>query len=87
MDSSPSAYAKYVALAATVYFGWRFLAQRARRGGRPLPPGPAPLPFLGNIRDLPAKHEWLTYAEWTKQYGAGPLLVLAETLRLIQMRT
>lgn len=34
-----------------------------------LPPGPKPVPVLGNIRDLTAKELWLPAAEWAKQYG------------------
>lgn len=41
-----------------------------RRGGLPLPPGPRGfLPFVGNIGSMPADYQWLTYAEWAKQYG------------------
>ncbi|KAJ6595531.1 cytochrome P450 [Mycena vulgaris] len=35
----------------------------------PLPPGPRPLPFLGNLLDWPAQSGWLKFAEWTKKYG------------------
>ncbi|OCH93180.1 cytochrome P450 [Obba rivulosa] len=35
----------------------------------PLPPGPSPLPFIGNVRDIPPSHEWITYAKWAKTYG------------------
>ncbi|KAF5381704.1 hypothetical protein D9615_005603 [Tricholomella constricta] len=34
-----------------------------------LPPGPKPVPVLGNVRDLTAKELWLPAAEWAKQYG------------------
>ncbi|RDB30081.1 hypothetical protein Hypma_013902 [Hypsizygus marmoreus] len=34
-----------------------------------LPPGPKPVPVLGNIRDLTAKELWLPATEWGKQYG------------------
>ncbi|OCH90228.1 CyP450 monooxygenase [Obba rivulosa] len=35
----------------------------------PLPPGPKPLPLVGNILDIPTAYQWLTYAEWSKTYG------------------
>lgn len=33
------------------------------------PPGPKPLPLVGNVTDLPTSFEWETFAEWAKQYG------------------
>ncbi|KAF9228060.1 cytochrome P450 [Gyrodon lividus] len=34
-----------------------------------LPPGPKPLPFLGNILDVDLERPWLTYSVWRKKYG------------------
>ncbi len=33
------------------------------------PPGPKPLPLVGNVKDFPTSFEWETFAEWAKQYG------------------
>jgi hypothetical protein len=32
------------------------------------PPGPTPIPFLGNIFDIPVDEPWLKYNEWAKKY-------------------
>ncbi|KAG2152780.1 cytochrome P450 [Suillus clintonianus] len=40
-----------------------------KSAGLPLPPGPRPLPFLGNIFDIDMVHPWRTYSEWKKRYG------------------
>ncbi|EMD40157.1 hypothetical protein CERSUDRAFT_151145 [Gelatoporia subvermispora B] len=34
----------------------------------PLPPGPKPLPFIGNALDVPAHLAWRTYAKWRDTY-------------------
>ena len=35
----------------------------------PVPPGPKPVPVLGNLFDLTAKELWLRVTGWSKQYG------------------
>ena len=34
-----------------------------------LPPGPKGLPLVGNLCDMPAEKEWLTFARWGEKYG------------------
>ncbi|KAJ7053961.1 cytochrome P450 [Mycena amicta] len=44
-------------------------AWRENPSSLPYPPGPRPLPLLGNIRQFPSSFPWLTYQEWGRQYG------------------
>ncbi|KAK3951817.1 cytochrome P450 2E1 [Pseudoneurospora amorphoporcata] len=42
--------------------------KRLPAGVRPLP-GPANLPFIGRVHDVPEKGSWLKFYEWSKVYG------------------
>lgn len=48
-----------------------FLAIRIyrRRGRLPYPPGPRPLPLVGNLFDIPKEFSWLSYAQLSKKHG------------------
>lgn len=46
---------------------WNHLSHKGK--GIPYPPGPKPLPFLGNILDYPIDYSWLTLDRYAKQYG------------------
>ena len=40
-----------------------------RRRGLPYPPGPRPLPLIGNLLDIPKEYSWLTYTHLSKVHG------------------
>jgi len=40
-----------------------------RRRGLPYPPGPRPLPLIGNLFDIPKEFSWLEYTQMSKKYG------------------
>lgn len=39
-----------------------------------LPPGPTPLPLIGNLHQIPKQGQWLKFTEWGKEYG--PIMYL-----------
>ncbi|KAG8877873.1 hypothetical protein FRB97_002944 [Tulasnella sp. 331] len=39
------------------------------RGALPHPPGPPGEFIIGNLRQMPLSHAWLTFAEWGRKYG------------------
>ena len=45
-----------------------------RRRGLPYPPGPRPLPIIGNVLDIPKQFSWLAYCKFSETYGT-PLIL------------
>lgn len=58
-----------VALAGVLFFIGGEQKEKNKYAHLPLPPGPRPLPLLGNALDLPQSQEFVTYHEWSKIYG------------------
>jgi hypothetical protein len=60
-----------LALAAVIAGLTQYLYRRLKPFHRrlPLPPGPKPLPLLGNLFDIPASRDYEIYTEWGKDYG------------------
>ncbi|KAG2093328.1 cytochrome P450 [Suillus discolor] len=47
----------------------QFLQKKRNTKGHPLPPGPPPLPFVGNAIGIDTDRPWLTYSKWGTEYG------------------
>lgn len=56
--------ASVLCCAVVVHFFYRYKA-KARP---PYPPGPKPLPLIGNALDIPTVKGFEVFAEWSKQY-------------------
>ncbi|KAG1727737.1 cytochrome P450 [Suillus lakei] len=57
-----------VALLAIIGVTTSFTKKKAQ-GHLPLPPGPRPLPILGNLHRMNTNFPWITYKEWGDIYG------------------
>ncbi|PCH43261.1 cytochrome P450 [Wolfiporia cocos MD-104 SS10] len=60
-------HASSLLLALLVYLAWSWWSKNT--SNRRLPPGPRPIPFLGNVHQLPSEFQHKTFSEWGKQYG------------------
>ncbi|KAI0056406.1 cytochrome P450 [Artomyces pyxidatus] len=77
----------FVALVA-VFLVYSSFESRRRRKGLAYPPGPRPLPVVGNLFDIPSEYSWLTYAEWAKTYGdVISLTVLGQVIVVLNSPT
>ena len=48
-------------------FAW--LLNKKTKQRLPFPPGPKPLPIIGNLLDMPREKEWLVYEQWAQKHG------------------
>ena len=49
------------------------------------PPGPKGLPIVGSLLDINNERPWITYGQWTKQYGKSRLRVAPDATRVLTL--
>jgi hypothetical protein len=74
----------YLAGLATLYLLYLLLHRSSSRTHR-LPPGPKPLPIIGNVRDMPAADsaDWLHWLKHKELYGTTLRIMQKSNLRYL----
>jgi hypothetical protein len=67
--SSTHSITLYIIGGLSAAFVLVLLTRRNTHNGIPLPPGPRPLPLIGNLLDMPKEKDWETYRAWNELHG------------------
>jgi cytochrome P450 len=59
----------FLFLGGLVILGVVLFPGKRRSHVLPLPPGPKPLPLIGNLHQAPSVYPWRVFQQWSKQYG------------------
>ncbi|OTB01703.1 hypothetical protein M426DRAFT_323208 [Hypoxylon sp. CI-4A] len=80
---------QYLALIVAAFIFLYYALIPSRR--LPLPPGPSPLPIIGNLHQAPKSESWLKYYDWAREYGPimhfsllGQSVIVISSLRIAQ---
>ena len=61
-----------------LYLVKQLLSTYKKGTGLPLPPGPRPLPIIGNLLDMPSTYQHRTFTEWNDRWGKSLLSTPAQ---------
>ena len=53
----------------TGIFGWTLFVWYSTKKQLSYPPGPKRLPIVGNLFSMPSHEEWVTYRNWSDEFG------------------
>lgn len=49
-----------------------WIVQHLLKPAQHLPPGPKGLPIVGSLFDINNERPWITYGQWSREYGMFP---------------
>lgn len=78
MSAFSASFGLFPVIGALAIYATVVIVRRSRR--LPLPPGPRPDPFIGNVRQMGSNDLKIVFERWGKEYGGHYFGQVAPTL-------